>query len=78
MLAPREAHRAIRCIILALVRIHGGGLYHGDVKPDNILVPDPNDLGHVVLADFSSSSKKRAFEALHYGSLHGFIAVHPG
>ena len=47
-MAPDEALRTAFAIASALHAVHGLGLVHRDVKPDNVLYVK----GHVVLADF--------------------------
>jgi serine/threonine protein kinase len=69
-LSEAEAIRHVRAVGEALIVVHGAGLLHRDVKPDNII--DTED-GRTVLIDFGSA---RAFAA---GKTHRMTAmVTPG
>ncbi len=55
---PRCAIDALRAVLADLVRglmaLHDAGLWHGDVKPDNVLVRDD---GRVVVVDFGIAER---------------------
>lgn len=42
-------------LLCTLTLIHSRGIAHRDIKPDNIIVRDPNNLADVVLLDFGSA-----------------------
>jgi serine/threonine-protein kinase len=48
-LAPQEVARILREVLGALVALHGAGLVHGDLKPENVLLSGD---GAVRVADF--------------------------
>jgi tRNA A-37 threonylcarbamoyl transferase component Bud32/ligand-binding sensor domain-containing protein len=65
-LAPARAARLLRQLGEALEAIHLKGICHRDVKPENVMVRDPDKAGEeAVLIDFSISLVKEAEETLH-------------
>lgn len=51
-LAPRDAVAATCTVLDALAAAHERGCLHRDVKPDNVLLPDVEDLSTALLGDF--------------------------
>jgi tRNA A-37 threonylcarbamoyl transferase component Bud32 len=65
-LSPTRAARFLRQIASALDAIHSLGIYHRDVKPENVIVRDEGSAEEeLVLIDFSIAIVKEANEALH-------------
>lgn len=70
-LSPEEASRLLLPLMLALDRVHGKGIVHRDIAPDNILVRED---GTAVLIDFgaarySTEEKSRSLDVV---VKHGF------
>eukprot|EP00163_Fabomonas_tropica_P001932 TRINITY_DN1142_c0_g1_i2.p1 TRINITY_DN1142_c0_g1~~TRINITY_DN1142_c0_g1_i2.p1 ORF type:complete len:648 (-),score=73.02 TRINITY_DN1142_c0_g1_i2:422-2365(-) len=61
-----------RDLFTALAFIHGKGIIHGDVKPDNMLLRNKDDLSDIALVDFGSAlydwEEKRELGTVHYQS----------
>src|SRR5687767_12946201 len=52
-LLPHEALRAARSLLDGLAAAHAAGIAHGDVKPENVLVPGGHDaLDAIKIIDF--------------------------
>lgn len=51
-LAPADAADVVGQLCAALAAVHEAGIVHGDVKPNNILVPSNRDSDRVRLVDF--------------------------
>lgn len=49
-----DIETAFRAIVLPLAHVHAQGLVHGDLKPENVLLPE-GDLARAKLADFEGS-----------------------
>jgi len=65
-LVPARAARLLRQLGQALEAIHGKGICHRDVKPDNVMIRNPEtSKEEAVLIDFSISLVKEADETLH-------------
>jgi len=65
-LSPARAARILRQLGEALEAIHQKGICHRDVKPENVMIRNPETPGEeVVLIDFSISLVKEADETLH-------------
>jgi len=65
-LAPARAARLLRQLGEALEAIHQKGICHRDVKPENVMVRNPETPSEeAVLIDFSISLVKEAEETLH-------------
>jgi len=48
----------MRCIIDAVAYSHENGVIHRDLKTENILIHDKNDLGSVKIIDFGFGDKQ--------------------
>jgi streptogramin lyase len=65
-LSPQRTARLLRQLAGALDAIHGEGICHRDVKPENVMVRHPGSPDEVaVLLDFSIAIVKDADETLH-------------
>jgi serine/threonine protein kinase len=53
-LAPQRVQKIVTCLVDALAVVHGAGVYHLDIKPDNILLTPE---GRVVLIDFGAAKQ---------------------
>ncbi len=56
-LAPVVAARVLAQVCEALAAVHAAGIVHGDIKPGNILVPDPAGSPGVRLIDFGVAQR---------------------
>lgn len=54
---PQEAAVLLKAIFSGVNYIHGQGVVHRDIKPDNILIGDFGDLKSVKIADFGLSAR---------------------
>lgn len=67
-----EIRSIARDLFTALAFIHGKGIIHGDVKPDNMLLRNQDDLSDIALVDFGSAlydwEEKRELGTVHYQS----------
>ncbi|NUO50044.1 MAG: serine/threonine protein kinase [Polyangiaceae bacterium] len=63
-IAPAEALRLCRELLMALVEVHRAGIVHRDIKPANILlVKDEVGVEHVKLIDFGIAKRVDATDA---------------
>ncbi|CAD8066219.1 unnamed protein product [Paramecium sonneborni] len=54
-LTEEEIIEIMRSLFSAVEYLHGQGIIHRDIKPDNILIKNKNDLSSIKLADFGLS-----------------------
>ncbi len=54
-----ESSLILKSLLSAVEHVHSKNYVHRDLKPDNILINDPNDLNTVKLADFGLSASFR-------------------
>lgn len=54
-----EASKIIRCILQAICYIHDRDISHRDLKPQNVLVKDEDDLTSLKVIDFGLGDKQR-------------------
>jgi calcium-dependent protein kinase len=54
-----EAATILKCLLSAVGHVHSKNYVHRDLKPDNILINDPEDLSTIKLADFGLSASFR-------------------
>ena len=64
-LGPQRTAGILAQLAEALDAIHAAGIWHRDVKPENIIVRDDNGLEQALLIDFSIAIVKDADESLH-------------
>jgi len=60
-----DARACLPVVIEAVAYLHHLGVAHRDLKPDNILMEDVNDLSRLRLADFSISQILKPDETIH-------------
>ena len=60
-----DARTCLPVVIEAVAYLHHLGVAHRDLKPDNILMEDVNDLSRLRLADFSISQILKPDETIH-------------
>ena len=54
---PDDARKVSRTLLEAIAYCHKKGICHRDVKPENILLVNENDLTHIKIADFGCAKK---------------------
>ncbi|KAG5185641.1 kinase-like domain-containing protein [Tribonema minus] len=57
LLSERSVRALLRRLLSALSHVHSLGIAHLDVKPDNVLLLEPDALGSAVLADFGFATR---------------------
>eukprot|EP00611_Tribonema_gayanum_P023629 TRINITY_DN5001_c0_g1_i1.p1 TRINITY_DN5001_c0_g1~~TRINITY_DN5001_c0_g1_i1.p1 ORF type:complete len:432 (+),score=106.44 TRINITY_DN5001_c0_g1_i1:107-1402(+) len=57
LLSERGVRALLRRLLSALSHVHSLGIAHLDVKPDNVLLLEPDALGSAVLADFGFATR---------------------
>lgn len=57
---PELAAAAFQVLLGTLAELQSRGVFHNDVKPENILLRRKGDLADVVLADFGSAEEDGA------------------
>lgn len=56
-ISDEDASKVIHMICNALIEMNLKNISHNDLKPDNILIKDPDDMSTVKLADFGLAQK---------------------
>jgi serine/threonine protein kinase len=72
-LAPALALRLVHQVARALDAAHALGLVHRDVKPENILVDDPDGVPHAYLIDFGVAKHPRRRALILQPHLSGWV-----
>ncbi|WP_354634726.1 tetratricopeptide repeat protein [Planktothricoides raciborskii] len=61
-LSPQQVTEIVTCLVDALALTHGAGVYHLDIKPDNILLTPE---GRVILIDFGAAKQTNTTNQTH-------------
>lgn len=62
-----DASKIIRQIASSLIYLHSFNICHGDIKPENIMLKNPNDFTNVKLIDFGFSKRLQYGEVVSSG-----------
>jgi calcium-dependent protein kinase len=68
--SEKDAAQLMRSIMIGLKGLHGIGLVHCDLKPENLIFSDPSETAQVKITDFGLS-KILGKEDMHAGALVG-------
>jgi len=59
LLQEHEVRKVIKTVALTLASLHDHGYCHSDIKPENVLVADPQNISDVRLCDFAMACSSK-------------------